>query len=982
MDDVSRASNDTIFHRARQLKAERSKRGGRKAKKWFCKIVPSIEGCAKPPDADPPMSFLDGPSRQQQQQQQKKKRSSRGGCSCCCLSSCLCGGKADERTPRTSKKQIPAAEIRLREAGAVFDELPTRNTRDAVNVVVNEVVTARRSKPADHVFDALSPKKPVEENTNLAERLPPPSKGHVSAASMVLPERLPPGPARDLPVPNPIMGQEVCLKTALSYLTDDAIGIMGIYGTGGVGKTTLLRSINNKFCGNAARTEFDHVILVAVGKDPDVKKLQRDIAYEVGLLLMDDESEVTRAAAIFDFLKTKNFLLLLDDLWGPLQLAKVGIPHPLSDGYKQKVIISSRLMDVSGKMQAHKFLILECLKWEEAWNLFSSKVGEENLADQRIRSIAVALAKECGGLPLALVAMGSAMSTKKTPEEWQKAVSLLKTAPPLHEISGTEDESHFLLNVNYQILRDHRMRECFTSCSLWPEGYQMLKENLIRSWMGLGSITDFDDINEAYNIGYSIIESLKAVSLMENSEKSYRRMEMHDVIREMALWTASGKESNKNKWLVGAKPSETRSDEWSKAERISLMFNEIEALPDSCYCPNLQSLILRGNKRLMKIPNGLFPCMVLLRFLDLSHTGIVELPNEVGTLINLQFLNLSYTKIACLPKEMKELTTLKYLELEGTRELRKIPDGVISSLEMLKELNLYMSGFANWSWLSVCSRDSIRFEELVSLQRLRSVGFTVRSIQCLLRLFSILRVLTHSLTIRELRGLISLRLLPGLLSKNKMGRLKNLTIEFSQGLKELVMGEEAKTLNWRLYQLEVFNLVCLPELERVIWRGVAAHVCLPNLRFLSLFYCNSLRNIAWVAHLPLLQELYIQNCNEMEQVIADEPPTASSEKEEKPATSFPNLKYIFLRDLKSLVKIDDQVLEFPCLERILVHNCIELKQLPLGATSAQKLRIIFGERNWWESLEWGDHSIKPIFTTCFREIPAGYEPSMKILEGL
>ncbi|XP_074562708.1 disease resistance protein RPS2-like [Curcuma longa] len=938
MDDVSRASNDTTFDRARPAKAERSKRGGgggRKAKKWFCKIVPSIEGCAKPPDADPPMSFLDGPGPSRKQQQ-KKKRSPRGdGCSCCCPSSCLCGRKAGERT---SKKQIPVAEICLRDAGAVVDELPTRKTTDVVNVVVNEVVTARRSKPADHVFEALSLRKPVEESTNLAERLPPPSKGHVSGATVVLPERLPPGPARDLPVPNPIVGQEVCLKTALSYLTDDAVGIMGIYGTGGVGKTTLLRSINNKFYGHAARTEFDHVILVAVGKDPDVKKIQRDIAYEVGLLLMDDESEVKRAAAIFDFLKTKNFLLLLDNLWGPLELARIGIPHPSSDGHKQKVIVSSRSMDVPAKMQAHKILRLDCLKWEEAWKLFSSKVGEENLADRRIRSIAVALAKECGGLPLALVAMGSAMSAKKTPEEWQKAVSLLKNAP-LHEISG----------------------------------YQMLKENLIRSWMGLGSITDFDDINEAYNIGYSVIESLKAVSLMENSEKSYRRIEMHDVIREMALWTASGKESNENKWLVGAKTGETRSDEWSKAERISLMFNEIEALPDSCYCPNLQSLILRGNKHLMKIPNGLFPCMVLLRFLDLSHTGIVELPNEVGTLINLQFLNLSYTKIACLPKEMKELTTLKYLELEGTRELRKIPDGVISSLEMLQELNLYMS---------VCSHDSITFEELVSLQRLRSVGFTVRNIQCLLRLFSILRVSTHSLAIRELQGLISLHLLPSLLSKNKMGRLKNLTIESSQGLKELVMGEEAKTLNWQLYQLEVFNLVCLPELERVIWRGVAAHVCLPNLRFLSLFYCTSLKNIAWVAHLPLLQELYIQNCNEMERVIADEPPTASSEKEEKPTTTFPNLKYIFLRDLKRLVKIDDQVLEFPCLERILVYNCIGLKQLPLGATSAQKLMIIFGERNWWESLEWGDQSIKSIFTTCFREIPAGYEPSMKILEGL
>ncbi|WOL02618.1 disease resistance protein RPS2-like [Canna indica] len=362
----------------------------------------------------------------------------------------------------------------------------------------------------------------------------------------------------------------------------------------------------------------------------------------------------------------------------------------------------------------------------------------------------------------------------------------------------------------------------------------------------------------------------------------------------------------------------------------------------------------------------------------------VYLKTALSYLADDAFLSLSYTKITCLSEEIRELANLKYLELEGTTELRKIPHGVISSLEMLQAINLYMSGFANWNWLSLRGHDGITFEELMSLPRLRSVGFTVRNIPSLLRLFSIRCVSTHSLAIRELRGLISLHLLPALLSRSKMGRLKNLTIESSHGLKELVMGEEANdsSPNWRLHQLEIFNLVCLPELERVIWRGVMPHACLPNLRSLSLFYCNKLKNITWTMHLPFLQELYIQNCNEMEHIIAGESSMPSSEKEEKIITSFPYLKYIYLCNMKKLASINDQALAFPCLERILVCNCLELRKLPLGVQSAEKLRIIFGEKIWWESLEWEDESIKFIFSSCFREIPVGYEPNMKIFDGL
>ncbi|KAL1219957.1 putative disease resistance protein [Cardamine amara subsp. amara] len=71
------------------------------------------------------------------------------------------------------------------------------------------------------------------------------------------------------------------LDKAWKHLMEDGVGIMGMYGMGGVGKTTLLTQINNKF--SDVRCGFDFVIWVDVSKELHVEKIQDDIALKVGL---------------------------------------------------------------------------------------------------------------------------------------------------------------------------------------------------------------------------------------------------------------------------------------------------------------------------------------------------------------------------------------------------------------------------------------------------------------------------------------------------------------------------------------------------------------------------------------------------------------------------------------------------------------------------------------------------------------------------
>ncbi|XP_034696680.1 probable disease resistance protein At5g63020 [Vitis riparia] len=138
-------------------------------------------------------------------------------------------------------------------------------------------------------------------------------------------------------------------------------------------------------------------------------------------------------------------------------------------------------------------------------------------------------AKECKGLPLALITIGRAMAGKSTLQEWERAIQMLKTYP-----------SKFSDN------------------------------DLINLWIGEGFLDEFDNLHEARNQGHNIIEHLKVACLFESDEDN--RIKMHDVIRDMALWLTSDYCGNKNKVVVEEDGTLEAQQilKWKEAKQISL----------------------------------------------------------------------------------------------------------------------------------------------------------------------------------------------------------------------------------------------------------------------------------------------------------------------------------------------------------------------------------------------------------------------------
>ncbi|EHA8591422.1 putative disease resistance protein [Cocos nucifera] len=560
---------------------------------------------------------------------------------------------------------------------------------EAGEVVKIEEVCRKRTRVLGAPLNWISSYKDgqrVRKKAKVVEKL------QTEASSIVITRRLPPSSVQEMPTIPKMVGIESYKNEVLLHLANDSTGIITIWGMGGIGKTILLKEVNNSFLPGSERSlEFDHVIWTVASNDCTPKKLQERIAEKLGLNL--EAYKQPPNTVLFENLKSKNFLLLLDDLWRGYELEDVGIPRPGTGGnqYKRKLILTTRLQNVCRKMSADVEIKMNCLGQPEALDLFKFHVGEQTLnSHPDIIDLAGVVADECRGLPLALKTIGSAMRNWRDPKRWRHAIKLLKDSKhaEIQEMEilpeeGEERDMFRTLKLSYDNLPDGRTRQCFLSCCLWPEDYPIMKDELIDCWMGLGL---FEESNGTSSWGHERFGILEGACLLEPGEYE-GTVGMHDVIRDLALWIASDCGRKKNKWLVqagvGLKEAIDVKRKWigvEEAERISLMVNDIEILPQYLLNrPRLKVLMLQRNWRLRRIPPDLFQCMPALTYLDLSYTKLAELPKEIGILVQLQYLNLSRAVIQALPKELACLKELKYLLLRRMNLLLRIPRGDLAA---------------------------------------------------------------------------------------------------------------------------------------------------------------------------------------------------------------------------------------------------------------------------------------------------------------
>ncbi|XP_028771710.1 probable disease resistance protein At5g63020 [Neltuma alba] len=706
------------------------------------------------------------------------------------------------------------------------------------------------------------------------------------------------------------VGQDLIFHQVWSSIEANNVGVIGLWGTGGIGKTNLLKKISNEL--GERKPDF-LVIWVVVSKELNLDAIMDNIRKSVGIgdaTWSSCNNQEEKSSKILGVLKQIKFALLLDDVWKGLDLNLVGVPHPEDSNFECKVLFTTRVEDVCEKMQAQESFKVDFLNEKEALELFYMKVGEKTLnSHPRIKVLAKEMAAECRGLPLALTVVGSAMAGVKDVKAWESSRNKLTSSP--WTTTDLETKVFSTLKLSYDQLPDDTHRNCFLYCALYPEDYEIRVTDIIDKWIGEGFICRdmTKSIQDIRNDGQSVIAKLKLCCLLESVEDDvvlHCSFKMHDMIREMALWLSCDQNKRIKRFLVQEDAITTSRDNVEKrkiVERISIMNREAQHVSPVTY-PNLVTLLLRrcGIQHLQNLK-----CMSKLKVLELRCPDIRELA-EIGELVLLEYLCLNIDGSEC-PKELKYLKNLKVLNLflrDG--DIASILLGVISSLQQLRVLR-------------VACRRGVRenseaegefLEEVESLPKIEEIKVAIETEKGLNKLLQSgkLQDCIYAFRLRDL-DTIEMPLLLACVSK--MNHLQQLGLFELSGLKDYS---------------GIYDDTCrLSMLQSVIISG-----------------CDSLTHVTWLKHAPQLQLLVIIYCSSVEEVIKED-------ENEDSSYVFSSLVNLYLYEMPKLQSIHNTALSFPSLKTITIGGCPNLKRLPLHSNSARQL-IIRGQKDWWNSLEW------------------------------
>ncbi|XP_072969337.1 disease resistance protein RPM1-like [Typha angustifolia] len=224
-----------------------------------------------------------------------------------------------------------------------------------------------------------------------------------------------------------IVGFRKETQNLIEWLTDGKQGraIISICGMGGLGKTTLARSI---YKNETTERHFECNAWVSVSQSFQVDDLLRRIAkklFEKNQTIPNDIDTMDHpklVETLQSLLQGRRYLIVLDDVWNKEAWSLLKRTF-VENNCGSRVVITTRSEDVASLADEDRKMKLTTLSKEEAWDLFCKKAFERLDGKRRPASLknwADKIVEKCQGLPLAIVAIGSLLSYReKEEQEWR-----------------------------------------------------------------------------------------------------------------------------------------------------------------------------------------------------------------------------------------------------------------------------------------------------------------------------------------------------------------------------------------------------------------------------------------------------------------------------------------------------------------------------------------------------------------------------------
>ncbi|XP_028950301.1 disease resistance protein RUN1-like isoform X3 [Malus domestica] len=508
---------------------------------------------------------------------------------------------------------------------------------------------------------------------------------------------------------------------------------IGIWGMGGIGKTTIARVVYERIS-----HEFEFQIFLAdvrsTVEQGGLPHLQKQLLCKIGMEENDKWDVQEGAAIIRRFLCGKKVLLVLDDVNHLHQLEYLAGNQEWF-GLGSRVLITTRDEHLLLKHGVERRFEVKGLNNDDSLQLFSRNAFKKDCPEPCFVHLSNRVVNYAKGLPLALKVLGSFLYGRDL-SSWNNVLDKLR------EICNSEVFE--TLKISYDALDDNEKKifldiACFFNGEEKDGVRQALEASGFYAHIGIDVLIE-KSLLTVNSVGQLSMHDL----LQEMGQEIVRRESPDDPGKRSRLWRTddinrvlsenAGTETIECIIMdpdeLGAVQVNAKSFSMMKNLRFLRLYNEnlfnrLEYLPNSLqflqwcsfplktlpssFCPehlvelhmvysslehlwkgikhayNLKILDLSESPVLVETPD--FRGMPNLEYLNLSLCDqLYEVDQSLGTLERLQVLMLiGCRNLAHLPRSVSGLKSLRVLDVYGCSRLKNLPEdlGHVESLERL-----------------------------------------------------------------------------------------------------------------------------------------------------------------------------------------------------------------------------------------------------------------------------------------------------------
>uniref|UniRef100_A0ACD5TV15 Uncharacterized protein n=1 Tax=Avena sativa TaxID=4498 RepID=A0ACD5TV15_AVESA len=683
--------------------------------------------------------------------------------------------------------------------------------------------------------------------------------------------------------------------------------VITVSGMGGLGKTTLVTNVYER-----EKVKFQAHAWMVVSQTYTVDDLLRKLLRKVGHSEQPGSPNIDRMdvydlkEGIKRMLKDRKCLLVLDDVWN--QEVYFQIRDAFQNFHGSRIIITTRQNHVAALAPLTRRLDLKPLGETHAFELFCRRVfysKKNHECPKDLMNTANSIVDRCQGLPLAIVTMGSLLSSRSpTRYIWGQIYNQFRT-----ELS-TSNHVRAVLNLSYHDLSGD-LRNCFLYCSLFPEDYPMLRESLVRLWVAEGFVSSKENSTPEEVAERNLMELIHRNMLIVKETDELGRVSsctMHDIVRDLALCIA------REERFVSANDYAAMTQMDRDVRRLSSCGWKENSAP-KVKLPRLRTLVALGaiSSRPAMLSSILSESSYLT-VLELQDSEITEVPASIGALFNLRYIGLRRTKVKSLPDSVENLSNLQTLDIKQTN-IEKLPRG-IAKIKKLQHLladryaDEKQSEFLYFIGIQA-PKDLSNMEELQTLETVQANKDLAEQLKRMTRLRSVWIDNISSTDCADIFATLS-----------NMPLLSSLLLS-ARDENEALCFETLKPTSKHLHRLIVRGGI-KGTLECPIFRGHGE-----NLKYLALSRCNfgedPLGMLA--SHLPNLTYLRLNNVHSAAILVLS-------------ADSFPHLKTLVLKQMPDVNEINIMGGALSGIEALYIVSLSKLDKVPQGIESLGSLKSL------------------------------------------